>query len=56
MAGKMAVLANGVMNSLQVRLHDGTFRKAVVMFRDFYHNLASTGIITIFSNYMESPR
>lgn len=27
-AGKMAVLANGVMNSLQVRLHYNTFRKA----------------------------
>uniref|UniRef100_A0A8C3P1P2 ADP-ribosylation factor GTPase-activating protein 2 n=1 Tax=Cyanoderma ruficeps TaxID=181631 RepID=A0A8C3P1P2_9PASS len=28
-AGKMAVLANGVMNSLQVSLYYGTFRKAV---------------------------
>lgn len=55
-AGKMAVLANGVMNSLQVSLHYGTFRKAVVMFRGFHHNLASIAIITIFSNYVESPR
>lgn len=59
-AGKMAVLANGVMNSLQVRLHCSTFRQVLVMFGDFYHILAVpsdfTGIIIVFSNYMESPR
>lgn len=55
-AGKMAVLANGVMNSLQVRLRYGTFRQAIVMLRDFHHILASAGIIIVFSNYVESPR
>lgn len=49
-AGKMAVLANGVMNSLQVRLHYDTFRKAIVMLKDFHYILASTGII-VFSNW-----
>lgn len=49
-AGKMAVLANGVMNSLQVRLHYDTFRKSLSMTIAFHYILASSGII-VFSNW-----
>jgi len=51
-AGKMAVLANGVMNSLQVRLHYGTFRQAIIVLRDFHYTLAPAGIIVVSSNYV----